>query len=380
MTNKIKTLLIGFAAVIFLLPVVVQASTVKSGDNVYLPKEETIDGNLYAASNNITIDGEIKGDLIAVAQTITVNGRLEGDLIAAAQTITVNGEVNGNIRVAGNSANLNGPVARNVNVIGNSVVIGKEAKIGWDLLTGAVNTNILGIVNGNVDGSSDSTTLSGKVGKNFNFSQNRKNQNITISPEASINGDVYYNEKTKLNIAEGANIAGKINPVKNKEASTKNQAISYLWSLFYAIFAALIIGLVLTTVGKKLTAQLNNILEEHFTLSLGWGLLVFLATPLAAIVLMFTIIGLPLALIMLACWLIMLWVGKIIAAIYLGKKITNKLEKDKSKNPNLIASLIIGVVIAWLLFSLPFLGWLISLFATCIGLGAFILYLRQSKN
>ncbi len=372
------TLSIGLlAAIIFFSPHVAEASTLKSGNDVYLPQGETIDGNLYASSNNITIDGEVQGDLIAAAQTITINGRLEGDLIAVAQTITVNGEVNGNIRIAANSANLNGNIARNVNFIGNSLAIGPEAKIGWDILSGATNTNIMGEVGGNVDGGGNNIILAGKVAKDFNFAQSQQAQKITISSGAKIAGNLNYHENTDLQREEGSQISGQINILKNTES--KNQASKdWFWSLLYGIFSAMIVGLIMIYPGKNIILTLKKILREKPFTSLGWGALVFLAAPTAALLLLFTVIGIPLSIIILGLWILMLWLGKIIFAIFVGQEILNFFLKHREGEKKLLLSMIIGITLLWLLFSIPVIGWILSLIATCFGLGALIIQLRQS--
>jgi len=375
MTNKIKTFIVSGSFALLLLPFAVKAAEVKAEANVYLPQAQTVDGNLYAAGNDITIDGEIKGDLIAAAQTITINGRLEGDLIAAAQTITVNGEVNGNIRIAANSAYLNGPVARNVNYIGNTLAVGQNAKIGWDLLSSAINTNIMGVINGNYTGTGNSIILSGKIGKNFNFAKSQNTQIITLAPQATINGNLYYNDQAQLNLQEGSSIAGQVNPIKNK--TDNNKTVTALWSYVYSVFAAIIIGLILIKPGKKITLGMNELIKKQTTSVIVWGVLAFLIVPMAALILIVTIIGIPLALMLIAAWLLMLWLGKIITAIFIGQALITRFSKHSDREANLTLSLILGIVLAYLIFAIPYIGWIISLAATCIGLGAFMIYVRQ---
>lgn len=373
--NNHKKLILLSLAILFFLPLASKAAEVKSGENIYLAKEESIDGSLYAASNNITIDGDINGDLIAAAQTITINGRLEGDLIAAAQTITVNGEINGNVRVASNNTTLNGKIARNVNFIGNTLIIGQEAEIGWDILTESINANIMGLIGGSVYGDGDNIILSGKIAKDFYFGNGHKMKNLAISPEAKINGNLYYNKDTQVKLGDQASVAGNIYPLETPER--KDSLTPRLWSFTYFLFASFIIGLILITLSKKFVLNLNNILKEAPLASLGWGSLIFLATPAIAILLLLTIIGAPLALILITVWLLALWVGKIFTAIFIGSEIMKKITKEKYSEKNLLVAMIIGIIILRVLFIIPAIGWIISLLATCLSLGAIITYLRR---
>lgn len=376
MTKIIKFLLASFVLALFIAPISTSAAELKSSENLYIPQGETIDGNLYATSNSIVIDGDVTGDLIALAKTITINGRLEGDLIALAQNIVVNGEINGNVRAAGNFLTINGIIARNVNFVGNSLNIGEEGQVNWDLLTGSVNTNINGVIKGNVDGSSENIFLAGKIGKNFNFGRNNQSQKITIAPEANINGDFLYKEGAAINIAEQANISGNTKIIK-QEDNKKSKTNQKIWSFIYTIFAVLIIGLVVSALGKKHFAKLSKLLTEIPNKTITWGFLASLIVPITSIVLVFTIIGIPLALIMIALWIILLCLGKIIIAILMGNYLLNKYIKNKQ---SYTTALIIGVIILWLLSAIPYVGWIISFVASSFGLGLILIYLKKYNS
>ncbi|MBN2884983.1 polymer-forming cytoskeletal protein [Patescibacteria group bacterium] len=383
MNKSFKLFLAIFTISVFILPSSISATELKSSENLYIPQGETIDGNLYATSNSIIVDGDIAGDLIAFAKNITINGRLNGDLIVIAQNITVNGEINGNIRAISNTAILNGLVARNVNFIGNSLSIGKDAQINWDLLTGALKTDITGIIKGNVNGNSNTVWLSGKIGKNFNFSNSNQIRKIDISPEANINGNFYYSENTSVSIAQNANIAGKTEIIK-KEIDKQNQTSRKIWSFIYMIFAILVIGLVVVSLSKKNIPKLNTIIKEETSKAFTWGFLASLLTPLAVIILVFSIIGIPLAFIIIVLWIILFYLAKIVFALFVGKYLINIFNKENNKDlfhslgdNNLILPLVIGVIILWLLFAIPYIGWILSFIASSLGLGAILLFFKK---
>jgi len=375
MPKTIKLLIVIAGTILLIGPASAKASNLKSEKNLYLGPQETIDGNLYVASNNITIDGEIKGDLIAAANTITINGRLEGDLIAAAKNITVNGEINGNVRLAGNSANLNGAIARNVNFIGNYLSIDKNAKIGWDITSAAANTAVSGLIGGNLYAHGNNLILSGKIGKNLNF-EGDKSPIITLSPEAVIGGNLNYPEKARLTAKEGSSVSGKITAEKQIPDKNKN---NYLLILIYKILAAIVIGLSIIWPGKNIILSLGKIVKKQPLSSLAWGLSIFLALPAISFILIFTVIGLPLAVLTVFLWLAGLYLSKIILAVILGKEISKLFYKNKNKERNLFLPLVIGVLILWPLFSIPSVGWIIAIIAACLGFGAALINLKN-KN
>lgn len=378
MTRFKKLSFLILALSLALWPAISRAADFKSGNDIVLPSDETIAGSLYAASSNITINGEISGDLIAVAKDITINGRLDGDLLAVAQNITVNGEVNGNVRVAATKLEINGQIARNVNAIATSINVGPQAKIGWDLLVAAPTVNIQGIIKGGVDADSTDLSFSGKIGQNLNFRGKNANQKLNITGDAIINGDLYYNQNTKLSIADSANIGGKSQALSSQ--AKKKDWTKTAWSIIYTIFAMILVALVINAILKKRMSKYLNKIEEKSGNSFLWGLLIIFALPLLSLLLSFTLIGIPLAIMMLLSWIVLFFLGKIITAIYIGDWIIKKTKKDKSRAPLVIAALSLGVTISWLLFAIPYIGSLISLAASAIGLGALILSERPEKN
>jgi len=141
----------------------------RSGQNVVIPGDETINDDLYVTAANFTLDGTVKGDLIVFAQTITINGTVDGSLFAAGQTIVLNGEVNGSVRIAGEALYLGGSAILGKDLVGagasletrsgsqigrDLVFAGGQALLGGDLARNAlVSTNGLEIrdrIGGNV--------------------------------------------------------------------------------------------------------------------------------------------------------------------------------------------------------------------------------------
>jgi cytoskeletal protein CcmA (bactofilin family) len=346
------------------------ASNVQTDSSIYVGKEEIVGGNFYAAGNTITIDGTVSGDLIAAAQTITVNGRVEGDIIAVAQEIIINGEVGGNVRVVGASAVLNGPVARNVNFFGTKALINDKAHIGWDVYVADNVTEIRGVIDGNLNGYTSQAVIAGKIGKSLDLTFNDQTisgQSLVVSPGAVVNGDLTYTAKNTASISSQANISGKIQqrPVAAKVNS--GWFVAWLWSRLFEIFAALVVGLVLIFPGKNLTNQVLVKIQDTPAKVFWPGLLMLVAVPPISLILIFTIIGLPLALIITTTWLILIYLAKVTSALLLGQLILKKLSSATEWKP--IWPLILGVLISWLLFSIPLLGWLLGLIAICFGLG-----------
>jgi cytoskeletal protein CcmA (bactofilin family) len=379
MRNKTFKVLIIVA--LCLLPLTaIKATGAKTGDNIYVAKDEVMSGNLYAAGQTVTIDGVVGGDVIAAAQTININGRVEGDIIAVAQDVTINGEVGGNVRIAGNSLTVNGTVTRNVNSFGANIVFGSESRVGWDVYLAGANIETRGTIDGNLDGYAGKALITGKIGKNINLKLDRgdDNQKLTIAPEAIIGGDVTYTSKNAASISEKASVAGKV-AQQTPPAKETNIFLMWLCGKLFAIFAAIVVGLFLVFFSKNITTKVIDKMEEKPFKMLLPGLIFMFILPPIALVLAFTLIGIPMALIISTWWLTSVYTAKIMAAILVGKMIVQKI--SKKKQVNLLISLILGVVICWLLFAIPFVGWLLGLVAIWLGLGGLWTYAsHQLRN
>jgi cytoskeletal protein CcmA (bactofilin family) len=367
--KKTSLLLGALLLVALLVPSAVLAFNVKTADSVYIKEDEVVEGNMYIASNNITIEGVVNGDLIALGQNINVKGKIMGDIISVSQNLNVEGEIGGNIRSITNTASLiNTTVKRNVNLIGANILINENSNINWDALILAGVAEMRGTVQGSLHGMVDKLLISGDVNKDVSFTINQNNnyyqdEPIKITDNSNIKGDFNYSYNKNLNIDESL-VAGAIN--FNKK-DIENNWQKNIWNFIIAVFSALVVGLVFISISKKEMAIIQEKVNSRYKKSLLVGLGILFLTPIISVILMLTIIGIPLGFIMLIFWFILLYFAQIMVGLGLGKQIREKLFKTKKKN--IMADLVIGITILYLLFSIPIFGKIIMFLSTLLGLG-----------
>lgn len=387
--KKAKILIFSFLALLLILPISVSAFTAKSGDIVYVGKDETVDGNLFAAGSSITVDGKVTGDVICAGQTININGTVEGDVICAGQTIGINGPVNGNVRAAGNTININSAVARNVMAFGAAIIVGSEGSVGWDMLTGGATGEIRGKIGRGLSGGLASAVISGEIGGDVNLQIDDRIQKekrgigvsekskLNITDTAIIGGNVSYTAANEASVAEGASIAGEITKNAPKIRKDIDNNFKALWGLFglYSIFSALVIGLVLISLWRDEIKKMTDKMMDKTGASIGWGIVIMILTPILAILLLITLIGIPLAFLLMLFWIIALCLSKIIVGILIGRRLLEKFWKNQKDS--MIWAMIIGIVIVEIIFSIPLIGWLLCLVAMWWGLGGIYLFFRK---
>ena len=375
-----KKAIILLALAIMLTPLTVSAYALKSGNSVYVPKGETVEGNLYAAGANITVEGKVTGDVICAGQTVNISGEVAGDVICAGQAVNVTGNIGGNLRAAGNSVNLSGRVGRNMMAFGASILSAASSTVGWDMLTVGGFGQIAGSVGRDLYGALGQATISGQVGNiNLHVGQKNKNSNqpaLVLAGTAVVNGDVKYTSDGNAAIETGAVIKGKT--IHNLPAVVVKKAdfgkMFWWWGNLIALFSALVIGLVLISFWREAIINITDLMLNKTRASFGWGILALLLTPPIAVILLITIIGIPLSLILTALWLIALYLSKILVGILAGRWLLNSyLPKQKD---SLILGMIIGILIIHLIFTLPLIGALAAMLATLWGLGGIMLTLK----
>lgn len=370
-----KKLLFFILFVIFAaFPVASQAFTVKNLQNFNLPANETIADNLYLAGTDLKIDGKINGDLIFGGSTLTINGEVQGDLIGFAENININGTVGGNLRIAGDNITINGQVIKNANIAGTKLSLNSNAKIGQDLLIATKESYIAGNIGSDLHGLTNLIKINGKIGRNVFlrfFGEEPKTSIIEIAPEASIVGSLNYTAKNTAKIINNASINGGVHhsPISDK---WENRWKTFsLWNSILGIFSALVIGLVITTLFGKKINKLNLHIKHRPGISALIGMATMFTLPFIALILIFTLIGIPLALILLVIYFTIIYLSRIVIAIYIGGLILKKASPEKT--PAIFSTMVFGIVTCWLFFSLPIVGWFLSMFATWWGMGAIII-------
>lgn len=387
--NFLKKIIIA-AAIFFVLPLgVVAAGLSNNQENFYLGPDQVLNRNLYRAGNVIIIEGQVNGDVFLVGNSVTIKGpvagsvfvlgnqvnltgEVAGSVFAVASTISVTGEVAGSVRTLASNFSLNSTVGENLFFAGSVATIGDQASIGWDLFFAGASLEIAAPINRHADLRGASLVLNQRVGGDA-FVDLKETGSMVLLPAAVIEGNLTYlaGSENRLDIREGATIIGQTN-FQSVERAPKGWfdfiTPQFLFRKVIAIFSLIIVGLVLIALAKKQTDRIVDFMINRFWSALGWGVIYFIITPVIAILLLLTIIGIPLAIILMILYFLVLYFSQIVAAIALGALFIQLI--NKKKEPSLMFSMILGVIIFVFLTSLPFLGWAIKLVAIWWGFGA----------
>lgn len=361
--------IIGFLCLLMITPAAM-ALEVKQGDMVTVPAGK-IEGPLFVAGNSVVIDADVNGDIFAAGQSVVVNGKVDGDLLAGAQSIQVNGEITGNLRSAGNDIAVKGRIGRSATAAGNMIKIWENAVVGKDALLFGNNVEVLGNTGGQVMGAASMVRINGTVGSLVHLWDV---QTLKVGPAAVINGSLYYSSSQAAQIDPGAKIAGGTswNQIAQHETPQPHPATRFSWISELTWFAAglLLWGLILI-IFPRLWPKLEEATREMPGPVIGWGVLLLVLVPPVSLLLMITVIGIPIAFILIFAYLMILFMAKIAAGDMLGRYLTRRFQWE-NRVPIWLA-FIIGFLIIILLTKIPVIGLFIKIVIACLGLGAAVM-------
>ena len=335
-----------------------------SNDQVNLTKN--IHDDVYVAAGDITIDGDIDGDLVVVGGTIVANGDINGDLFVAGGNVTINGNINHTARVTGGLITLNGDIERDLFFGGGTISLTKKSVVSGDVVAAGGNFVSRAKIKDDLIGAFGNATIDGPVGGDVKISVDK----LTVAKRASIGGDLNYTSSNKAKISPSADISGETTRRKPPKARTGMTAAD--WALFkvflwlWSLASMLVIGIVLSLLFPQSLRSVGTTLVERIWPSLGLGFVVLFLAPIAVLITMFTIIGIPLALIVLVIYIISIYLSQIYTATAIGSMI---LGKERWVG----WSAILGIILLSIVMAIPWLGGLVGFLAVLFGLGAMIL-------
>lgn len=351
-------------------PAPVAAQAVEVGDALTIASDEVREGDLYAAGEAVRVDGRLNGDLVAGARRILVDGRVEGDVFAAGNTIDLRGPIGDSTRIAGQILTVDTTIDGDLLAGGEELHLTENASVAGGLTAAASLVEIDGTVGRGARVAAGEIIVRGTVNGNANIIADR----LDLAPGARITGDLDYRARTPLSPEAAAQVEGAVRyeePVENPDEGGAGFGL-VLW--FWQVLAALLTGIVAVAALRGVVERLVASIAEEITLGALLGFTAFLLIPVAAVIAIVTLIGLPIGVAAVLLFGLALYAAKLPIAVWIGGLLLG-LAGRPGASP--YAAMAIGIILLYLLFAIPFVGWLFWLAATWLGLGAMVVAGRR---
>jgi len=350
-----------FVGLALLAPLAAGAAEFKTGNAVSL--NETVRDNMYAVGGTVNIAGTVEGDLYVAGGTVNLMGTVTRDVVVFGGTIIITGKIGQDLRVVGGNATIGGPIGGELVAAGGNISVLPGTTIDGGAYVAGGNINFGGSVKGNLVIASDQIVLAEglKVEGNFDYYSQKElvikkmatGEKVSSGTTISVNGTITFHQQATRE-------QGRVN---------KFPLLAFLtfWWLM-GIAGMTIFACILFYAWRKDSENMISTAMAKPGRELLRGFISFFIIPIAAVMIMITVLGLPIGFMVLLSYGVFLLlstaVSGLLAASLMAKFLFNKKETDL--NWWLI---LLGVLVLAIIKLIPWFGWIISFLIYLVAFG-----------
>src|SRR5271156_693869 len=350
-----------------------QAAEIKHGNpNYTLPAGETVHTDLFVFADTSRIDGDVDGDVVSWSRSLTINGHVKGDVIAFSEDIHVNGPVDGNVRVLCKALTLDNVVSRNVMAWAGDATLNEKAKVNGTMTLGSGNAYLNGELAGDLLAGTGDIDIQGTLDHNAMIHAGK----MVIGPKAEIKGLVKYQGRQQPDVSGTAKLANPIDVTIVKRNSDRNYTSPhYYWHQILLWGASFVFGLAMLLLMPGFFFDATGACKRTMP-AIGFGALFLIATPILAVIVCITIVGIGVGISALMFWAISIYAAQVIVGTWLGDRL---LGEAIGVGPAL-GRMALGLLILRAIRLIPYAGGWISALVVCLGLGAIVLAIYRNMR
>jgi hypothetical protein len=357
------------------LPHLSSAATFRSDTSVTIGQADVIRDDLYVMTDTFALKGRVERDVFVAARSVDVDGRVVGSLNVVGGMIDVTGSVGHSVRVTGGNLVVSGTVTGDVMVLAGTTSIAAGAQIDGDVQVYGGTLAVHGSVSGNVSGTVSILEITGQVQGDVTADVDR----LEIGSSATITGDVRHRGPTSASIDSDAEVNGEVSHRSISPWGLDASVQSRFFSPLVRTVWLLITGAALIVLAPRAATALNDVLRRPLVTALV-GALALVLVPLAATLLLATVIGIPLSLILMTAYFVALYLSQYVVGQRIGAWLLPQRWADGSRG-HLLLSMTIGVLLLSTLryVPVPFVSTAVNLAIAPVGLGASVMLLGQLR-
>jgi hypothetical protein len=199
-------------------------------------------------------------------------------------------------------------------------------------------------------------------------------QDIRIGPDTRVAGRLEYRSGGQFVMDPKAQVAQGVLQLDSddhgwfrKDGHRSSRGGRTMFSI-----GVLVLGTLLILGLPAFSREAASTIRREWWQSAGVGCVMLIGVPLAAVILMVTIIGIPLALMMVFGYMVLLMLGYVIAAIFVGDFALERLGGDRVKSVGWRALfLLLALILLSIVRHMPLIGGLAVALLFVAGIGAF---------
>jgi hypothetical protein len=349
------------------LPAAPVLGSLRTANQVIVTEDDVVREDLYAVGGRTIVEGVVQGDLIVLTGEVIVTGTVEGDIVGlVGGPVRLGGEVGESVLVAAVSLETVGRIGADVSGFVGEARVGGE--VGRDVLVTGGEVEVTARVGRDVRSQAWRLIVNGEVGRDIAA----RVDDMVLGDAARITGDVTFRASDEVRVSPAAAVGG---------ALVQAQVLAPVWAQaltrllgWLSVLGFVVAGVALFWVFRGTGPRAVRVARERPGRSALVGLGVLVVPPIVALPLFLTLVGLPVALLILLFWALGLFLGPIPAVAALGERLLGGR-----------GGILGGFVVAALLWRGGM--WLLSLAAAVlyliplvIGLGAFTIGAWEARR
>jgi cytoskeletal protein CcmA (bactofilin family) len=339
-----------------------------NGTDITITNANNVEGDLITAGRNITVNTQIDGDLTVAGSKITVAQSVEGYVIAAGSSVRIDGEVSNDLYAAAEKIIVNSSIEDNAFVAGRSILLQPGARIGNDARIAGEEVQILSPIEGNLKVGAGTVRIASEIGGTIEA----HTEKLQLLPGAKIHGNVIVHGSNAPEISKDAQILGR---VENQFQKTNGWSwwACLMWFLF-SFSSIFILGSVLLMFSRPWLERTGQKIVNKPLSTLIIGFITLIAVPLLCLLLFFSVVGIPLGIVLFALWITTLLLSCVFVSYLVGKWLIKLFKSDRESTYGRLA---LGGLLVAFLTALPWLGWIVQTIVVIGGIGGLVLERRE---
>ena len=355
--------------------VLADTDDILSATSLSLDKGKTYQGSVvFKRYSEVMNKGDITGNVITLSRSFDSRGSVQGNVIAYAANLNMSGKVGKNLIGYFPNVNITGAdIGKDVFIYTDSFTSDEISRFGSDVNLYAENAIVKGKIDGDVSAVADKITINATVNGNVEVCCNE----LVFGKKAVIKGNVTYQCDSPIIKTDETKILGKVKQrnmkvsVPKKVEENSESALSSIMTYFNTLskVCALIIGLLFVKFLPVSALKIELFTRKNYAKCLLVGALASVLVFPAAIILVFTVIGLPMALHLLTVYFDLTFIALIPSALVIGGLM--------SREKRLVTMMLTGTLALMLIDYIPFVtvASILSMIVNMLGLGSILLLL-----
>lgn len=341
----------AFRSALAILTLLTAAPALAAPEEAPAPQalEWTPGKDVFSVGRELTIDRKVEGALSVAGEIVilTRDAEVDGDTWIAGRRVAVEGELDGDLSIRAQEALVNGEVKGDVTFYGLDLSLGPDADIG-----------------GNVTYYSPSTARIDKAAKiGGEVNGHDVGEAREASPPPGPRGETRERWRNEH--------------MDEREDGRGLSAPGYHMSASGAVFFG-VLAVVMALLAPATTVRMRDGLAAEAGLAFGLGLLWLVGIPVLAVLVAITIVGLPLAFLLLLLWPLGMVFGLVAFLAAFGDFLSSRLGETGKGTFGRVVGIIIATAIVWIAIAIPVLGALAWLVAVAGGIGLLYIGFRNT--